>query len=401
MFAPRGWLKRPGARRMYRTIEQSGLFNAGWYRAQYGASTRGKDPLWHYLDTGWKAGADPSPSFDTSHYQEANDDVRASGMNPLFHYVEHGQDEDRLPVRFLPQALQYFYPDARELPVFMAPSVSRDRVTVLIDSATLRRTDISLAEVLLLCRAHARSKRRTLRIISLLDHPLPLHESVTALFSKDSNVDVIFDTPHASSTHYPVHPGEIFIATSWTSAFALRNTAPDSHLMAVSRANKPRLDPLLPGAWRAWALRDFPIAQLSSPTRDTERISPRNCSVRIAVSANPKTPALHIWLVLAEIETLSLDLARSGLESEVLVYGAHLEPISLLGGMVSYVDPRELSRSERPVDAVVNLGTRPEMLASLAEKATNTVDASLSLLEEQGALRDFLKSLIYLEGQSR
>lgn len=401
MFAPRGWLKRPGARRMYRTIEQSGLFNAGWYRAQYGASTRGKDPLWHYLDAGWKAGADPSPSFDTSHYRDVNDDVRASGMNPLFHYVEHGQDEDRLPVRFLPQALQHFYPDARELPVFVEPGVLRNRVTVLVDSATLRRNDITLAECLSLCRAHARTKKSTLRIISLLEDPLPLHQPITELFSNDSDVNVILDAPHLSSTHYPVHSGEIFIATSWTSAFALKNTAPDSNLLSVAGGNKPRLDPLRPSTWREWALRDFPIKDLASSVGGTPDIAPKDARVHIAVSAHSNTPFLHVWLVLAEIEALSLDLARSGLETEVLVCGANFEPISLLGGMVSYADPDALSGSDRPVDAVVNLGARPETLAVLAESGITIVDASSSLLEERGAISTFLKTFVHLGRQSR
>lgn len=56
------------------------------------------DPLLHYLETGWKEGRDPSKGFSTSHYLDANPDVRAANINPFLHYVTSGQKEGRAPV---------------------------------------------------------------------------------------------------------------------------------------------------------------------------------------------------------------------------------------------------------------------------------------------------------------
>jgi hypothetical protein len=64
MFAPRGWLKRPVARRIYRTIASSDLFDARWYRStQVSGLASLMDPLWHYLDHGAAVGLDPSPGL--------------------------------------------------------------------------------------------------------------------------------------------------------------------------------------------------------------------------------------------------------------------------------------------------------------------------------------------------
>jgi hypothetical protein len=63
-----------------------------WYRdvENYGGSARD-----HYLTIGWKEGRDPSAGFSTDGYLIANADVRASGMNPLVHFIQIGLVENR------------------------------------------------------------------------------------------------------------------------------------------------------------------------------------------------------------------------------------------------------------------------------------------------------------------
>jgi GT2 family glycosyltransferase len=73
-------------------IEQSGLFDAGWYGATYGVA---QDALVHYLTVGATRGHSPSPHFDGPHYWQSNPDVKAEGFNPLLHYLLHGRGEGR------------------------------------------------------------------------------------------------------------------------------------------------------------------------------------------------------------------------------------------------------------------------------------------------------------------
>ena len=53
------------------------------------------DPLTHFETYGWKQGRDPSPDFDVELYLAHNPDVKASGMNPLDHYLLYGKAEGR------------------------------------------------------------------------------------------------------------------------------------------------------------------------------------------------------------------------------------------------------------------------------------------------------------------
>jgi capsular polysaccharide biosynthesis protein len=72
------------------------LFDAAYYVAKLGPMLpAGEDPLHHYCRQGWRDGHDPSPWFSTSRYLHANPGVAAVGMNPLLHYIEHGQHEGR------------------------------------------------------------------------------------------------------------------------------------------------------------------------------------------------------------------------------------------------------------------------------------------------------------------
>ncbi|MEI5996866.1 hypothetical protein H3V53_06515 [Paraburkholderia bengalensis] len=79
-----------------RIIEQSGLFDAAFYRQTYpDVANAGIDPLKHYVEWGGKEGRRPSPSFDPRWYTTQYSDVLPSGLHPLVHYLTIGRNEGR------------------------------------------------------------------------------------------------------------------------------------------------------------------------------------------------------------------------------------------------------------------------------------------------------------------
>jgi Methyltransferase domain len=79
-------------------IAASGLFDSDWYLKQYpDVRASGIDPLVHYLGYGANEGRDPNPLFDTDWYLNRYPDVRAAGTNPLVDYIQRGATEGRDP----------------------------------------------------------------------------------------------------------------------------------------------------------------------------------------------------------------------------------------------------------------------------------------------------------------
>ncbi len=79
-------------------IAASGLFDSDWYLEQYpDVRASGIDPLAHYLEYGVNEDRDPNPLFDTDWYLNRYPDVRAAGVNPLVHYLRYGAGEGRDP----------------------------------------------------------------------------------------------------------------------------------------------------------------------------------------------------------------------------------------------------------------------------------------------------------------
>ena len=67
------------------------IFDAAYYVSRYPeVAEAGIEPLFHYLETGWREGRNPSPGFDTNYYIKNNMPVRAVGVNPLVHYITTG-----------------------------------------------------------------------------------------------------------------------------------------------------------------------------------------------------------------------------------------------------------------------------------------------------------------------
>lgn len=86
----------PDLAELPRLLAASGLFDPPWYRSTY-PEAAGHDALAYFLESGWKAGHDPGPGFDSAYYLAANPDVAAAGINPVSHYLRHGRDEGRSP----------------------------------------------------------------------------------------------------------------------------------------------------------------------------------------------------------------------------------------------------------------------------------------------------------------
>ncbi len=76
-----------------------GDFDALYYCRTYPEAVRdGRDPMIHYALEGWRVGHDPSPTFSTAFYLEANTDVAEAGVNPFWHYLVDGRAEGRQPL---------------------------------------------------------------------------------------------------------------------------------------------------------------------------------------------------------------------------------------------------------------------------------------------------------------
>ena len=82
--------------RDYFLIRASGYFNRDYYLLRNPeVKASGTDPVLHFMRQGWKEGRDPSPEFKLQYYLELNPDVRQAGINPLIHYIRFGRKEGR------------------------------------------------------------------------------------------------------------------------------------------------------------------------------------------------------------------------------------------------------------------------------------------------------------------
>jgi hypothetical protein len=67
-------------------------FDAQFYLGAYDdVAASGVDPLEHFLHSGWREGRDPTPRFSTRDYQDAHPDVVEADVNPYIHYLTVGR----------------------------------------------------------------------------------------------------------------------------------------------------------------------------------------------------------------------------------------------------------------------------------------------------------------------
>jgi vacuolar-type H+-ATPase subunit I/STV1 len=89
-------IRKRSHRRAVQVIEQSKLFDMGWYARQYpDVIESGANPAEHYARYGAFEGRDPGPGFSSTKYLEDNQDVAESGVNPLVHYELYGKHQGR------------------------------------------------------------------------------------------------------------------------------------------------------------------------------------------------------------------------------------------------------------------------------------------------------------------
>ena len=73
-------------------------FDAAFYLEQNeDVRAAGLDPRWHYFDSGWKEGRNPNATFSVSFYSRHYPDVVEAGLEPFGHYVGDGAAEGRYP----------------------------------------------------------------------------------------------------------------------------------------------------------------------------------------------------------------------------------------------------------------------------------------------------------------
>ena len=77
-------------------LGSSQFFDAEYYLRNHPDS---QDSAEHYYYHGWKEGKNPSELFDTKYYLSMYEDVAASDMNPLLHYILIGRSEERFPTK--------------------------------------------------------------------------------------------------------------------------------------------------------------------------------------------------------------------------------------------------------------------------------------------------------------
>ncbi|MBZ9656076.1 rhamnan synthesis F family protein [Phyllobacterium lublinensis] len=91
-------LKKWTNRRNSKVLATSGLFDSAWYFDRYeDVRSTGMDPIFHYVAHGADEGRDPSPLFHTKWYLTRYPEVKRTGANPLVHYLKQGAAEGRDP----------------------------------------------------------------------------------------------------------------------------------------------------------------------------------------------------------------------------------------------------------------------------------------------------------------
>ena len=225
MFAPRGWLKRPVPRMIYRTIENSQLFDPQWYRhTNLAVHEKLMDPLWHYLDIGWKKGLNPSVFFDTDYYLQANPDVKELGLNPLFHYVRYGVGEKRHPLETGLQALHAQFGPAAPVTLLSVPRATTDRVTVLLDDFTPRDSHLPYWFILATSAVLAQDSQARLRILDRRTTQtfVPVGDVLKHVeIELEHGFELIRVALSPKFHEVTAYPNEIFLATSFSSHLAL------------------------------------------------------------------------------------------------------------------------------------------------------------------------------------
>ncbi|QGX96761.1 glycosyltransferase (plasmid) [Roseovarius faecimaris] len=114
----------------------------------------GIDPFYHFLAYGWKENRDPSPEFSVRYYQAKNADLAGSGWNPFVHWVLHGQAEGRAGIPRPGDAQTQDQPDLENIDWSVIPQTDIDDISELFDAGYYLKTYPEVAEHDIDPRAH-------------------------------------------------------------------------------------------------------------------------------------------------------------------------------------------------------------------------------------------------------
>ncbi|MCF8550231.1 MAG: hypothetical protein K9G09_04970, partial [Pontimonas sp.] len=178
------------------------------------------------------------------------------------------------------------------------------------------------------------------RIISLLaeNNDLVRQSAEASLSSKVSGLNIVTAPPHRETTSYEVHDDEVFAATSWTSAAAIRHATQPANQWFLGADG---LEPNTRELWRGLSLGSVPAA--GAPVAVSARSAGASDTRVLEIHAEPITSReLYAW-VLSEIEVmLRNDSALVGRLSLRLI-GEALRPVNFLHSVTALV-------SRRPAD---------------------------------------------------
>ncbi|MEG4027114.1 MULTISPECIES: rhamnosyltransferase WsaF family glycosyltransferase [unclassified Microcoleus] len=79
----------------WKKYDPNPYFSTSFYLQLYSSELNNLTPLEHYATQVPPYSFDPSPIFSSSSYLNHNQDVASVGLNPLWHYLSSGQQEDR------------------------------------------------------------------------------------------------------------------------------------------------------------------------------------------------------------------------------------------------------------------------------------------------------------------
>lgn len=235
-----------------REIASSGLFDPGWYRANYPeVAQSGMDPVRHFALVGVARGWDPGPRFSTSFYLEHNPDV-STGVNALLHYLRHGRARgskiapSTVERQWLTYTLDERFPNLRPLPVYANASAPK-RISMVTDSINTGSLFGGVGTALIFATLLARRMERPLRIITRSEPPTPAN-CRTVLeangISWHADVDFVFssrDTPNGRLVD--LSDGDLFVTTSWWTTWATRASVDPTRIIYLVQEDERRFYP--------------------------------------------------------------------------------------------------------------------------------------------------------------
>jgi len=379
MFAPRGWVRGPGTRRIYRVLKASDMFDASWYR-RYQATGLAKlsDPIWHYMDYGAMAGLDPSPMFDSSFYRDQYYDVRQSRITPLFHYLEYGIAERRSPMRSALQTFTHLFPDAADLPLFTTPPIGRPRLSVVVDGHTPTDTGRGLGNIVTRAWLLAEADHRDLRIIQSSSLEVSATEAIARAELDPSRVEVVRIRRGDDTDSIPAVDGEVFVATSWTSAAAVRFSGGTPAILDGSTTRS-----LGASGWRELArtqLEDEAALVSDVPLRRLEHHGSARGELRVAIVGQPQLTPATVALCLLEIERWIFHTHRELSGFSLALCGRGFEPVRVAGERVAEL----LDGPAGVIDVALVCGVAPGIEDALRAHGASVVSVPAALLAANG-----------------